>query len=411
MVTKTSKIQHEIVRWRRGTKEELRNKWNQLAIIVPCSICVLVLPDEGGALAALLLVVVAFAGIMVGRKEWGRGRKSFGLVWFVLSALLFLSSAGAGMEYGKCERSAGSQEQIQTCSQTVTSFSQAAEKLVLMVLGSVVLTTLNRASQTNQLPGSQFVSQHVKRRETVRPERWYAKEREFEFFVLDEFSRAQIGERLQYEWVCQVTERTPEAQNIETNYRRVCVELLAIASWHTIYELVELGFPKLGHLHIDQFECRINDYLRDNKIGWKLTTGIWTKTGDETGEQIVSEAVSASYSMGLTESAENIRTARVLSQSVGQGNDKDAISKAIRALEGVLQETQGRRGQALNQIPLPDSRQGHSELNKVMRKLYSYASQVARHASEGVDIGKGEAALVVTVCAGLMQYIVEMESE
>ena len=405
-------MKQEVKRWVVGTKGELRNKWSQLAFVVPCSAIVLALPSGAGAVSALMLMVIAIAGAMAGGKEWGSGRKLVGLVWFVLGLILFLISGGYGFMADECRRAAKDATEMAICSkQSLEWPDETGKQLALMILALAVVTTAKRKGESDRRKTNSFVERHSIERDTLRPERWYTKERDFERFVLAEFTTAKVGERQQYEWLCDVTDHTPEPHDLESDYRRKCVDMLSTTPWHSVYEMVERGYSEVGFLHAEEFTSRINDYLRDNRVGWRLETGSWTKVGDEVGEGIVAESASAAARGGCSDSSEDIATAWELVGTVGRGNEKEAVVRAIRGLEGVMQETQGSRGQRLDRISLPECGEEHEQLNKVKNSLYRYASEMARHAKEGSKITKNEAAFVVTISAGLVRFLLELPKQ
>ena len=387
-----------------GFKEELRNKRSEVCAGAAAS-CFVVLAAGAPALAALGMVVTAGAFLFLGMKDASSGRRVTGWSYGIGAACLFLMGYGIGLAGTECRERAETAGAVAACAEVDEEAAgwmrRAGGLCLLFALVNPVLGWLRRDKLRD--PGS-FSRQFADKEPRRAPNRWFEKERHFEAFVLGELGQSGVGKRQIYEWVCEVRGITPEA-HVDDRYESKAADVLARGEWHCVYELIERCWPLLGVLHKDHFARRVNDYLREAQIGWALRRGEWERVGDEVGEGTVEAGTNACEARGVQDARRDLENAWRLCNSTRGGYERDAVSAATRALEGMVQERTGQPGVSLSRIRGLNKVVQHEKLRGAIHSLYSYSSDQARHAKEGATITRKDAYVTVMIAAALISYL------
>ena len=391
-------------------KEELRNKRSEVAAGATAS-CFVVLVAGAPALAALGIMVTAGACLFLGIKDGSSGHKVTGWAYGIGAGFLFLVGSSVGLAGGECRKTAETEGAVAACAEVdaeATAWMRRTGGLsLLLVLTNPIIGWLGRERLRD--PGS-FSRQFVDNEPRPAPNRWFEKEKGFETFVLEELAQSGVGKRQIYEWVCEIREVAPETHGDE-RYEDKAANVLASGEWHCVYALIERCWPLLGMLHRDHFARRVNDYLREAQIGWMMNDGEWERLGDEIGAGTIESAASACAVAGVEDARSDLENAWKLCNSTKGGYEKDAVSAATRALEGMVQERSGQPGVSLTRIKGLNTIVHHEKLRGAIQSLYSYSSDQARHAKKGSVITRKDAYFTVMVAAALVSYLGDWNGE
>ena len=351
------------------------------------------------------MMVTAGACLLLGIKDGSSGHKVTGWAYGIGAGCLFLIGSSVGLAGGDCRKKAETAGAVAACAEVdeeATGWMRKAGGIcLLVVLMNPVMGWLGRERLRD--PGN-FSRQFANNESTPAPNRWFEKEKEFETFVLEELAQSGVGKRQIYEWVCEIRGITPETHGDE-RYENKAANLLAKGEWHCVYALIERCWSLLGILHRDHFARRVNDYLREAQIGWVVNDGEWERVGDEIGAGTIESAASACAAASVEDARCDLDNAWRLCNSAKGGYEKDAVSAATRALEGMVQQRSGQPGVSLNRIKGLNTVVQHDKLRGAIQALYSYSSDQARHAKKGSAITRKDAYLTVLVAAALISYL------
>jgi hypothetical protein len=211
--------------------------------------------------------------------------------------------------------------------------------------------------------------------------------------------------------VCKVLRKRPdddnwsEYPNIDSEIRR----LIDDADWYRVYDIVEAVAHSLNSGEIrgdmDRFRSELNTYFAENGIGWKLQgTELEARGGEvlETTLQAANAALSASsMSTAQNELHEALRdlSRRPAPDTTG------AIQHSMAALECVARHACGDEKATLGEIIKRYKDLIPKPLDEAVSKLWGFASENARHLSEGKMPSYEEAELVVGVVASVSTYL------
>ena len=215
--------------------------------------------------------------------------------------------------------------------------------------------------------------------------------------------------------VCGTLRKRPDSQNW-TGFPNIDDEvhwLVDDCPWYRVYDIIEAIVEAMRNApysyEADRFESELNDYFLENGIGWKLAEGKIEVRGDEIFEQSIHRAQEQLQSTGFVTAGSELREAiRDLSRRPSP-DVTGAIQHSMAALECVARAVCGNDkatlGEILKQfrgiIPRP--------LDEVVSKLWGFASENARHVSEGREPSFAEAELLVSVVAAAATYLAKKQ--
>jgi hypothetical protein len=182
------------------------------------------------------------------------------------------------------------------------------------------------------------------------------------------------------------------------------LELRSRADWHEVYDFIEILCAQLGNHEIEQ---KISELFVEFDVGWKVLHGRIEIRGDELFESTVQTARENLDRAGrLTAKAELEEAMASLSRRPVP-DSRGAVARSVGALEAlakdITKESTATLGQLIKRLDLPQP------LDIAATKLWGYASDQARHVTEGVIPNHSEAAFVVQVCAAFVSYLSKAE--
>ena len=211
--------------------------------------------------------------------------------------------------------------------------------------------------------------------------------------------------------VCKVLRKRPdddnwsEYPNLDMEIRR----LIDDADWYRVYDVIEAMANDLHSGSIDgdpaRFETELNDYFATNGIGWKLRGSELEARGSEVLETTLWSANETLVVAGLSTAQNELHEAL---RDLSRRPDPDttgAIQHSMAALECVAREACGDEKATLGEVIKRYKDLIPKPLDEAVTKLWGYASENARHLSEGRKPAYEEAELIVGVVAAVSTYL------
>jgi hypothetical protein len=192
------------------------------------------------------------------------------------------------------------------------------------------------------------------------------------------------------------------------NIRDEVQDLLADCLWYRVYDAVEALFSQVetsgGNDSAVEFADELNRFFRETGIGWELTHEGIAYRGEETFSMITRETATTLKDAQLKTAANELREAI---QDISRRPHADltgAVQHAMAALECVAREVTGERsatlGKLIDPLDLP------KPLDGAVEKLWGFASNHARHISEGKELSHADAELVVAIACAISQHLI-----
>lgn len=208
--------------------------------------------------------------------------------------------------------------------------------------------------------------------------------------------------------ICQVLLKRPDPSNW-SEYPNISDEvdhLIDNCEWFRVYDIAEALY---AHLAEDDpsdartFEARLNDFMREQGIGWEMGRGQLIYRGSEAFSESTSGAAEALEHVGYVQAASEMHEALADISRRPRPDVTGAIQHVMAALEATAREVTGDRkatlGKIIHDLDLP------SPLDVAIDKLWGYSSDRARHVSEGKSVEPAEAELIVTVACAVCSYL------
>ena len=188
--------------------------------------------------------------------------------------------------------------------------------------------------------------------------------------------------------ICQVLLVPEDLDNWSSlNIWAEVLRLIKEAEWYQVYDIAEALYSELILAFdpplADRFEQRLNDFLVENGIGWKLRDGQITRRGSEVFDRSTHEVSEHLEESGFQRAANEIREALRDISRRPQPDITGAIQHAMAALEATARKVTGQPnptlGKLISTLNLP------APLDKAVHKLWGYASEYGRHIREQQD--------------------------
>ena len=188
-------------------------------------------------------------------------------------------------------------------------------------------------------------------------------------------------------------------------------DLLEECDWEDVYDIVETLARVLDHWsgERDRYESKLNRLFWKQGIGWKLDGTSLVYRGDESFQDALETAERALTTVGHRDAASRLREALKDLSRRPEADATGAVTHAIAALEATARELDGRRemtlGKLIQALPVP------ADLREVLRAMWNFSSEYARHGREGRVVNVEEAELVVTIAAGMCTFLCRREAK
>jgi hypothetical protein len=192
---------------------------------------------------------------------------------------------------------------------------------------------------------------------------------------------------------------------------------LRCCDWFLIYDLIEEIYRDLQWSSDQQeaYVSDVNEFLDEQNIGWQLRTvpvdGIPLLApevivrGSEAFEMTVTVAAEALKSSSRNSAKKELDEAL---QDLSRRPEPDltgAVHHAIAALECVAADVCGETGETLGNVVKRHPHRFPAPLGDAVSKMYGFASDRARHVTEGKTPSQKEAELIVSIAAALTTFL------
>jgi hypothetical protein len=210
------------------------------------------------------------------------------------------------------------------------------------------------------------------------------------------------------EIVCPTLKKLPNPNNWSaSNIWDEVLQLVKGCEWFKVYDLIERGYIYIAekyHHEAAKFEQSINEYFREEGIGWQLVDGEIQIRGTEAFESSVHGAIQTLAASGRTTASGELHEAlRDLSRRPTP-DITGAIQHAMAALECVARDCTGNPKATLGDIIKRNPNLLPKPLDEAVEKVWGYASEMGRHLREGRVPDLEQAELIVGLAASLANY-------
>ena len=187
--------------------------------------------------------------------------------------------------------------------------------------------------------------------------------------------------------------------------------LMEDARWYEVYDIAEALYAELAANGMsdsrpaDEFEKRLNDFLREHGIGWEFRDGQITHRGSEAFAKSTHEVPHSLDESGFQRAANEMREALGDISRRPEPDITGAIQHAMAGLEATAREVTGQPNRTLGKLvpvlnlPAP--------LDQAVQKLWGYASDCGRHIREQQSVDHAEAELIVAVAGSLCAFLAQ----
>ncbi len=227
------------------------------------------------------------------------------------------------------------------------------------------------------------------------------------------------------EIICPVLHAFPDANNW-SEIPNVCDEVIGLLQgchWYRVYDICEVASRYL-HEHglamvidydnepaeRDEFSRRLNELFEEHGIGWQMIDGHIVVRGPEEFEHAVNDAVARLEEGGHRTPKQELDEARRDLSRRPEPDITGTVQHCMAALECTARIVSGdgratlgeiiQRHAATIGIPRP--------LDNAIEKMWGYASEMARHLREGRILSREEAELLLSISAGLINYLLQI---
>jgi hypothetical protein len=211
--------------------------------------------------------------------------------------------------------------------------------------------------------------------------------------------------------ICKVLRKRPNQSNWSEfpNIDGEVHDLIDKCEWYHVYDIIEAIYATLSNRGGEQeaFETKINDYFKQEGIGWQLVNGLIDYRGPEEFESTVSETEQVLADSGRAVSASEIKEAITDLSKRPTPDITGAIQHGLAALECVARDITGEPKATLGKILNDNPELFPAPLNKAIEKLWGYASEMGRHLREGKVPSLNEAEFLVTIASAACRYLVK----
>lgn len=191
------------------------------------------------------------------------------------------------------------------------------------------------------------------------------------------------------------------ASEVET---RICD-----APWNSVYDFAEEIYnDDSRNFRLEQanrYQSDLNKFFRQHGFGWQMINGQIEFRGEADVELNLLRAVSHAEEQGLTTIPRAFLLARAALSSRPNPNTRDAINNSVGALEAAARHVSGDASSTLGDLVKFQPNLFPGALRRMVEGLWGFASEEARHVSEGREPRLEDAELLVGIAASITTYV------
>ena len=231
-------------------------------------------------------------------------------------------------------------------------------------------------------------------------------------FVLQTVSSLGWGSDPVLQVVCRALRVRPSGTKLRAQAEAEAQGLIDECPWFKVYDIIEALHARLARSDEDRggndaviFADEINGFFVDEGIGWQLVNGHILMRGTEAFEAVVTAAIHELEASERPTAAKHLHEALQDLSRRPQADLPGAAYHAMCSLECVARGLTGDPKATLGAIL-----KGHpgllpKPLDKALSQVWGYASDEARHVSEGREISREEAELLFGLSAVVSTYL------
>jgi hypothetical protein len=211
--------------------------------------------------------------------------------------------------------------------------------------------------------------------------------------------------------VCDILRNVPNSDNwSDGNVSMEADYLVAKCPWYRVYDIVEAFSRWIAKSRdskaLNAFTDSVNQYFREEGVGWKLEASSVISRGEEGFEAVARASLHALSESRQRTAKQELQQAMIDLSRRPDADLTGAIQHAMAAMECVAREFCGEPqptfGKLLERYPELVPR----PLNQGVEKAWGYASEMGRHLREGRVPEREEAELVVSIAASISTYLI-----
>lgn len=215
---------------------------------------------------------------------------------------------------------------------------------------------------------------------------------------------------------CHALRRVPDPQNWTEvpDVRDEVTAYIQECPWYSVYDIVEATYRLLVPRDLAAgFSDRINDLFQEEGIGWQLIEGQIVTRGPAEFEHAVKVAAAEADRAGYQAARRELEEARRDLSRRPEPDITGTIQHCMAALECTARAVSGDEQATLGEIM--DRRAADigipRPLDNAIKKMWGYASEVARHVREGRVPSREEAELLLSTSAALVSYLIQVQQQ
>jgi len=184
-----------------------------------------------------------------------------------------------------------------------------------------------------------------------------------------------------------------------------------------VYDIIEAVYDSLAQSTSEalqdaatDFEQEMNDFFREDGIGWKMVDGKIVSRGDEEFETLTIVAAEVLAEAGYQTATQELHQAIA---DLSRRPDPDltgAIQHSMAAMECVARKFCGQPQPTFGKLVERYPKMLPRPLDEGVEKAWGYASEMGRHIREGRVPDREEAELIVGIAATISTYLTKKKA-
>ena len=216
---------------------------------------------------------------------------------------------------------------------------------------------------------------------------------------------------------CSTLLKRPDPSNWSyTNVWNEVNDIIENCPWYKVYDIAEQLYEGFREGAFEDcwagseadFSDQLNQFFRENGIGWEIRRGQVMFRGSEVFETTTAEAESILRRSARPRAADEIQEALAAISRRPRPDVTGGVTHAMGALEATARDITGQSnptfGKLVSTLNLP------KPFDTAIEKLWGYSSEYARHIREGRTVNTDEVEFFVSVAAATCTFLTKRNS-
>jgi len=230
------------------------------------------------------------------------------------------------------------------------------------------------------------------------------------FFVMKSALELDIESSELLDIICKILRHPPDTRfRYGDDAWPYALRLIEGCEWFFVYNVIEAIHNRLlkwgSGDRAERFADYLNKFFEDAGIGWQLVNGEIVTRGSEIFEATAQKAILELQKSKRVTAAKHIHEALNDLSRRPSPDLSGAITHAMGSLECVARDITGESKFTLGEILKKHPNLLPSPLDTALSKIWGYASEIARHVSEGEEPRQEETELLVSLAATTATYL------